>query len=75
MGNEMRARQSVQLDSAAPQEVMCLSDPKLKHGSVMWRVESGKGQFAEATGLITSNFTIGEGGEVIDHHCGVIFVK
>jgi hypothetical protein len=51
------------------------ADPKLKHGSVMWRVEGGTGQFAEATGLITSNFTIGEGGEVIDNHFGLIFTK
>ncbi|MGO9266500.1 MAG: hypothetical protein ACLQBA_16730 [Candidatus Binataceae bacterium] len=51
------------------------ADPKLKHGSVMWRVDGGKGQFAEATGLITSNFTIGEGGEVVDNHFGMIFTK
>jgi hypothetical protein len=51
------------------------ADPKLKHGSVIWRVETGKGQFAEASGLITSNFTIGEGGEVVDNHFGVIFTK
>jgi hypothetical protein len=51
------------------------ADPKLKHGSVIWRVDSGEGQFAEASGLITSNFTINEAGEVTDNHFGVIFVK
>ena len=50
-------------------------DPSLQHGSVMWRVEGGEGQFAEATGLITSNFTLSTTGEVIDNHFGVIFVR
>ncbi len=51
------------------------ADPKLKHGSVIWRVEGGEGQFAGASGFITSNFTIGEAGEVTDNHFGVIFVR
>jgi hypothetical protein len=50
-------------------------DPSLQHGSVMWRVEGGEGQFADATGLITSNFTLSATGEVIDHHFGLIFVQ
>jgi hypothetical protein len=51
------------------------ADPKLRHGSVIWRVEGGEGQFGGASGLITSNFTISEEGEVIDRHFGVIFVR
>lgn len=51
------------------------ADPKLRHGSVIWRVEGGEGQFAGANGLITSNFTISEAGEVVDRHFGVIFVR
>jgi len=51
------------------------ADPKLRSGAVMWRVEGGEGQFAGASGYITSNFTLGEAGEVIDHQFGVIFVK
>ncbi|MBV8054876.1 MAG: hypothetical protein JO071_06510 [Deltaproteobacteria bacterium] len=51
------------------------ADPKLRHGSVIWRVEGGEGQFAGSSGLITSNFTISEAGEVIDRHFGVIFVR
>ena len=47
----------------------------LQHGSVMWRVEGGEGQFAGATGLITSNFTLSATGEVTDNHFGVIFVR
>ena len=49
-------------------------DASLQHGSVMWRVEGGEGQFAGATGLITSNFTLSATGEVTDHHFGLIFV-
>ena len=51
------------------------ANPKLQHGSVMWRVDGGEGQFAGATGLITSNFTLSDKGEVTDNHFGIIFVK
>jgi hypothetical protein len=45
------------------------------HGSVMWRVEGGEGQFDGAQGLITSNFTFTESGDVVDNQFGVLFVK
>jgi hypothetical protein len=51
------------------------ADPGLQHGSVMWRVDGGEGQFAGASGLITSNFTLSATGEVTDNHFGLIFVK
>ena len=47
-------------------------DPKVKHGSVVWRIDRGEGQFAGAAGLITSNFTVGDQGEVVDNHFGVL---
>lgn len=50
-------------------------DPTIQHGSVMWRVDGGEGQFADATGIITSNFTLSAAGEVIDTHFGLIFVR
>lgn len=50
-------------------------DPTLQHGSVMWRVDGGEGQFAGATGIITSNVTLSASGEVTDNHFGVIFVR
>jgi hypothetical protein len=50
------------------------ADPARQHGTVMWRVDGGEGQFAGATGLITSNFFVGENLEVTDHHFGVIFL-
>jgi len=51
------------------------ADPQLKHGSVIWKVERGEGQFTGATGLITSNFFVSSTGEVTDNHCGVLFIK
>jgi hypothetical protein len=50
-------------------------EPKVKSGAVMWRVEGGEGQFAGASGYITSNFTMDEAGNVIDNQFGVIYVK
>jgi hypothetical protein len=47
----------------------------LQHGSVMWQVDGGTGQFAGASGIITSNFTLSATGEVTDNHFGVIFVR
>ena len=49
-------------------------DPLYKQGTVTWRVDGGEGQFAGAGGLITSNFTMDEKGEVIDHHLGVVYI-
>jgi hypothetical protein len=46
-----------------------------RHGAVTWRVEGGEGQFAGASGLITSNFFVGDDLAVTDHHFGVIFVR
>ncbi|HJY81012.1 MAG TPA: hypothetical protein VKK81_08020 [Candidatus Binatia bacterium] len=51
------------------------ADPQLKHGAVIWKVERGEGQFAGATGLITSNFFVSSTGEVTDNHFGVLFIK
>jgi hypothetical protein len=50
------------------------ADPARKHGTVMWQVDGGDGQFAGASGLITSNFFVDDDGEVIDYHLGVILV-
>jgi hypothetical protein len=50
-------------------------NPELKQGTVTWSVEGGEGQFDGAAGVITSNFTVGEGGEVNDYHMGVIYLR
>lgn len=43
-------------------------------GGVVWSVTRGDGRFAGARGLITSNFTVSAGGEVIDHHVARLYL-
>ena len=44
-------------------------------GAVMWTVTGGDGRFAGARGLITSNFTVGAQGEVVDHHVARLYLR
>jgi hypothetical protein len=37
-------------------------------GGVVWTITAGDGAFAGARGLITSNFTVGADGDVVDNH-------
>jgi hypothetical protein len=37
-------------------------------GGVVWTITAGDGVFAGARGLITSNFTVGAEGDVVDNH-------
>ena len=46
----------------------------LQRGAVIWEVTDGRGQFAGATGFITSNFTVGSKGEVVDNHYVRVFL-
>jgi hypothetical protein len=46
----------------------------LQRGAVIWEVTSGAGQLAGASGLITSNFTVGSKGEVVDNHYVRLFL-
>ena len=48
--------------------------PGLQRGAVMWEVTGGEGRFAGAQGLITSNFTVGAQGEVVDDQFARLFV-
>ena len=50
-------------------------DTKSMTGSVLWKIESGEGQFNGAKGNITSNFFITADGAVTDYHFGVIYTK
>jgi hypothetical protein len=51
------------------------ADPARRQGTVVWQVDGGEGQFAGASGLITSNFFVDANGEVMDHHLGVILLR
>jgi hypothetical protein len=46
----------------------------LQRGAVIWEVTEGRGHFLGATGLITSNFSVGANGEVVDNHWVRLFV-
>jgi hypothetical protein len=46
----------------------------LQRGAVIWRVTRGEGRLAGATGLVTSNFTVGQAGEVVDNQFAVLFL-
>jgi hypothetical protein len=50
-------------------------DPHLRHGTVVWEVEGGEGQFEGASGRITSNFFVSDTGEMTDNQLGVIFIR
>jgi hypothetical protein len=50
-------------------------DPQLLHGSVIWRIKQGRGQFAGASGLITSNFLLTPAtGDVDEQQVAVVFL-
>jgi hypothetical protein len=49
--------------------------PGLKQGTITWKVDGGEGQLSGASGIITSNFTLDEQGEVFDHHMGVLYIR
>ncbi len=49
-------------------------EPGVMAGASSWKVEGGEGQFTDARGFITSNFTINNSGERSDFHCGLIFI-
>jgi hypothetical protein len=66
-GNAVRIRGRGQL-AATP-------DPHLLQGAVIWDVSSGDGQFAGASGQITSNFFLSDTGDLTDNQLGVIFIK
>ena len=43
-------------------------------GATILRIDGGQGQFAGATGAVASLVVLGDGGEVTDHHLGVVYV-
>ena len=47
----------------------------VSHGSIMWKITNGQGQFEGASGLITSNFTLDGSGTLTDNQLGVIYLK
>lgn len=50
------------------------ADLASRQGAATWRVEGGEGQLAGASGLITSNFFVGDSLGVTEHQFGVLFL-
>jgi hypothetical protein len=50
-------------------------DPQAQHGTVTFEVIGGEGQFDGARGIITSNFSITDDGEVTEHQVGVLYIR
>jgi len=64
--------------TAAPEEGspnVLKAATKASSCNIIWRIQNGQGQFEGATGLVTSNFTVGSKGEVTDNHFGVICMQ
>ncbi len=49
-------------------------DPDLRHGSVVYGIDAGEGQFAGAHGRIASNFLLSDSGELTDNQLGLVFL-
>jgi hypothetical protein len=49
-------------------------EPGVNHGTVTWDIDGGSGRFADATGRISSSFTVTPDGQVDDEHIGLIFL-
>ena len=45
-----------------------------QRGAVIWEITGGDGRFKGAQGIITSNFTVGSQGEVVDDHFVRLFL-
>jgi hypothetical protein len=46
----------------------------LQRGGVLWEVTRGTGQFAGASGVITSNFSVASDGAVVDNQFAVLYL-
>ena len=61
------ARGSLKFNTVGAGHMAPSTVPGLNHGTVMWLVTEGDGEFSGASGLITSNFTFNEQGDVVDN--------
>jgi len=50
-------------------------DPHRRHGTAVLEVTGGRGRLAGARGYVTSNFLLSQGGELTDHHLGLLFLE
>ncbi len=65
---EYGGRGSVQFDTVGAGYLGPSPMPEVQWGVINWRITSGDGEFQGAQGHITSNFTVGASGNVVDNH-------
>ena len=65
---EYGGRGSVQFDTVGAGYLGPSPMPEVQRGVINWRITSGDGEFQGAQGHITSNFTVGASGNVVDNH-------
>lgn len=51
------------------------ADEHLRHGTAVFRVAGGVGQFRGATGQVTSNFVLSDTGDLTDRQVGIVFLR
>ena len=51
------------------------ADEHLHHGTAVFEVVGGMGQFSGATGQVTSNFVLSDTGELTDNQLGLLFLR
>ena len=66
-GHELRVQGKGRLDPSP--------DAHLRHGTVIWTIVGGEGQFANASGRITSNFFLSDTGDLTENQLGVVFAN
>jgi hypothetical protein len=69
------ADHSLRFVTAGQGHVAPSAEEGVSAGAVVWKIDGGEGQFAGATGYITSNFWFNGAGEVTDNQFGVIELK
>lgn len=67
-------RNRVRFSTVSPGWMGQSPEPKFKQGTITWKVDGGEGQFAGAGGVITSNFTLDDEGEVSDYQLGILYI-
>jgi hypothetical protein len=50
------------------------TEPELRQAAAVYEIAGGEGQFAAASGRITSNLLLSDSGDLTDTHLGVLFL-
>ena len=65
---------ALRFSTAGPGHLKSSPDPRTLAGTASCNIRGGRGQFAAASGFITSTFTLTDSGELNDFHSGLIFL-